>query len=387
MSSRSFAQAPPSPRVQMMFAALVAAPVAAVAAGSAGISGIPEGAVTVTADPDGARPVVHADRQTSRRTPPSRCRTTPRWTRTATRSPPPRTRHVGTFPVPSLLPRWATTPPPPGWTSKNLDITTQGFEGGRQRTGLLTGIYMSSRRRSLDQRLREGISHGNGVSRATRSRSATGSAATKSMSPAPELPWPTSMSRTTRRRVCSSTETSPSRSRTCAWAKGRARRARPTLTIAAYLSQISRGASGSVIDSTFKLNSHAEATAVLLYNARTVDFDRVTIDGAAPATTGINVSNVSHTIDTAFKMRGGRRHGCCDPRGRQRRRRRVWAGRCGQPATLIDTSSGWTPADGRGCHLHHRPRPHDRPRPRSDRTDGWIVHGGEGRTWPTAPRS
>ena len=79
----------------------------------------------------------------------------------------------------------------------------------------------------------------------------------------------------------------------------------PNPSIAANSLQISRGASGSVTDSTFKLNSHVQATAALLYNAKKVDFDRVTINGDAPATTGINVSNVSNTIDTTFTMRGG----------------------------------------------------------------------------------
>ena len=79
----------------------------------------------------------------------------------------------------------------------------------------------------------------------------------------------------------------------------------PNPTIAANSLQISRGASGSVTNSTFKLNSHEQGTAALLYNARTVDFDRVTINGDAPATVGINVSNDSNTIDTPSRCAAG----------------------------------------------------------------------------------
>ena len=79
----------------------------------------------------------------------------------------------------------------------------------------------------------------------------------------------------------------------------------PNPTIAANSLQVSRGASGSVSDSTIKLNSHEQATAALLYNAKKVDFNGVTVNGDAPATTGINVSNDSNTVDTTFTMRGG----------------------------------------------------------------------------------
>jgi len=75
--------------------------------------------------------------------------------------------------------------------------------------------------------------------------------------------------------------------------------------IAANSLQISRGASGIVSNSTIKLNSHAQATAVLLFNARNVAFDGVTVNGDAAATTGIDVSNSSNTIDTTFTVRGG----------------------------------------------------------------------------------
>jgi hypothetical protein len=79
----------------------------------------------------------------------------------------------------------------------------------------------------------------------------------------------------------------------------------PNPNIAANSLQISRGASGSVANSTVKLNSHADAAGVLLYNARKVDFDGVTVDGDAAATSGIYVWNPFSTVDTTFTMRGG----------------------------------------------------------------------------------
>ena len=114
----------------------------------------------------------------------------------------------------------------------------------------------------------------------------------------------------------------------------------PNPTNAANSLQISRGASGSVTDSTFKLNSHAQATAALLYNAKKIDFDRVTIDGSAPATVGINVSNVSNTIETTFTMRGGAVTGTATASDS------VGVAVSGNPgtvsATLIDTKiAGW----------------------------------------------
>ena len=79
----------------------------------------------------------------------------------------------------------------------------------------------------------------------------------------------------------------------------------PNPTIEANSMQISRGASGTVSDSTFALNSHEDATGVLLYNARKVGFTDVDVNGAAAAAGGIDISNASNTIDTAFTMQGG----------------------------------------------------------------------------------
>jgi hypothetical protein len=75
--------------------------------------------------------------------------------------------------------------------------------------------------------------------------------------------------------------------------------------------QISRGARGTVSDGMFKLNSHEAAAGVLLYNAKKVAFDRVTVNGQAPATSGVYVWNTdttlgtAQTIHTTFTMRGG----------------------------------------------------------------------------------
>ena len=133
----------------------------------------------------------------------------------------------------------------------------------------------------------------------------------------------------------------------------------PNPTIAANSLQISRGASGSVTDSTFKLNSHAQATAALLYNAKKVDFDRVTIDGSAPATVGINVSNISNTIETTFTMRGGAVTGTATAADS------VGVAVSGNPgtvsATLIDTKiAGWgtvTEGEVTTTTTPSRPRP------------------------------
>ena len=98
-----------------MFAGLVAAPVAAFAAEPAGISGIPDGAVTVTADPDGAGQLYTlTDNVTTYPTitmPNDATLDGAGHTITAVEDATHRN-----FPVPSWLPRWATTPPPPSWT-------------------------------------------------------------------------------------------------------------------------------------------------------------------------------------------------------------------------------------------------------------------------------
>jgi hypothetical protein len=115
----------------------------------------------------------------------------------------------------------------------------------------------------------------------------------------------------------------------------------PNPTIAANSLQISRGASGSVTDSTIALNSHAQATGVLLYNAKKVDFDGVNVSGDAPATAGINVTNNTNTIDTTFSMRGG------EVTGTTTAPESVGVAVSGTPgaatATLTDTAiTGWT---------------------------------------------
>ena len=73
--------------------------------------------------------------------------------------------------------------------------------------------------------------------------------------------------------------------------------------IAANSLQISRGASGSVTGSQFALNSHKEATGVLLHNAKHVTFDGTVVTGDAPAAMGIVVQNLSNTIDTDVTIR------------------------------------------------------------------------------------
>ena len=131
----------------------------------------------------------------------------------------------------------------------------------------------------------------------------------------------------------------------------------PNPGIAANSLQISRGASGSVTDSTFKLNSHVQATAALLYNAKKVDFDRVAVNGDAPATTGINVSNISTRSRPRSRCGAGRDRDATAADS-------VGVSSPGSPApadaTLIDTPvTGWS-TSARGARS---PRPRPRPPP------------------------
>ena len=138
----------------VVFAGLVAAPVAAFAAEpAAGLGGIPAGAVTVTADPDGAGHAVHPDRERHARSRPSPCRTTRRSTAPATRSPRSRTQTTRTSPVRSWPPRWATAAPAQ-LDVKNLDITTRGLRGRQQQRRSADRHLHVPRRRQPDQRLR-----------------------------------------------------------------------------------------------------------------------------------------------------------------------------------------------------------------------------------------
>ena len=266
------------------------------------------------------------------------------------------------FPGTVLASAVGTNSAPAELDVKNLDITTEGFEGGSNSGGLLNGIYMYRAGGSLTNVSVDGISHGNGVQEGN-------AISIRNRVSGDDINVPRAQVTLADIDVTNYQKTGLLLDGNLTFSvknahvgQGAGPQGQPNPTIAANSLQISRGASGSVTDSTFKLNSHAQATAALLYNAKKVDFDRVTIDGSAPATTGINVSNVSNTIETTFTMRGGAVTGTATA-CRQRRRCR-----------LRQPGHGLRHADrhqdrrlehghrGRGHHDHHPGHHPDHPR-------------------------
>ncbi len=188
---------------------------------------------------------------------------------------------------------------------KDLDIETEGFEGGGNSNGLLNGIYMYRAGGSLTNVSVDGISHSNGVQEGNAISIRNRVGADDYNVPRAHVVLAdidVTNYQKTGLLLDGNLTFSVQNSRV---GQGAGPLGEPNPTIAANSVQISRGASGSVTNSTFKLNSHAQATGVLLYNARNVAFDGVTVDGTAPATAGIVVSNPNNTIDTTFAMRGG----------------------------------------------------------------------------------
>ncbi len=209
------------------------------------------------------------------------------------------------FPGPVLASAVGDSSAPARLDLKNLDIRTLGFEGGSNSNGLLNGIYMYRAGGSLTNVSVEGISHGNGVQEGN-------AISIRNRVSGDNIDVPRAQVTLTDVDVTNYQKTGLLLDGNLGFAVKRAHvgqgtgpTGEPNPTIAANSLQISRGATGSVTDSSFKLNAHEQGTAALLYNARTIDFERVTIDGVAPATVGINVSNSSNTIDTHFTMRGG----------------------------------------------------------------------------------
>lgn len=188
---------------------------------------------------------------------------------------------------------------------EDLNITTEGFDAGSSSGGLLTGIYMHRAGGSLTDVSVNGISHGNGTQEGN-------AIAIRNRVAGDDIDVPRAKVALTGIDITNYQKTGllldgnlTFTVKSAHVGQGAGPEGQPNPVIAANSLQISRGASGSVSDSTFQLNSHSEATAALLYNARNVAFDGVTVDGDAAATTGIKVSNVSNTIDTTFTMRGG----------------------------------------------------------------------------------
>jgi hypothetical protein len=209
------------------------------------------------------------------------------------------------FPGPVLVSATGTDAGPAHLDVKNVNITTQGFENGSNSGGTLAGIVMYRAGGSLSNVSVDGISHGNGV------QEGNGIAIRNRVS-ASDIDVPRATVALSDIEVTNYQKTGLLLDGNLSFTvdnatigQGSGPQGQPNPTIAANSLQISRGASGSVTSSTIALNSHEEATGVLLYNAKNVAFDGVDIAGDAPATTGVDVYNDSNTIDTAFTMRGG----------------------------------------------------------------------------------
>ena len=183
------------------------------------------------------------------------------------------------FPGPVLASAVGNDTAPAQLDVKNLDITTQGFEGGSNSGGLLTGIYLYRAGGSLTNVSVDGISHGNGVQEGNaisiRNRVSGDDINVPRARVALADVDVTNYQKTGL--LLDGNLTLRGRERARGPGGGPAGPGQPD-----HRRQLAADLQGRVrlgLDSTFKLNSHAQATAVLLYNARTVDFDRVTIDG------------------------------------------------------------------------------------------------------------
>ena len=187
---------------------------------------------------------------------PSPCRTTRRSTAPATRSPRSRTRPTGTSPARCWPPQSAPTRPLLELDVKNLDITTEGFEGGSNSGGLLNGIYMYRAGGSLTNVSVDGISHGNGVQEGN-------AISIRNRVSGDDINVPRAQVTLADIDVTNYQKTGLLLDGNLTFSvknahvgQGAGPQGQPNPTIAANSLQISRGASGSVTDSTFKLNSH-----------------------------------------------------------------------------------------------------------------------------------
>ena len=145
----------------VVIAGLVAVPAAAFAAEPAGLGEIPASALTVTDDPDGVGMQYTLKENVSTFTtitmPNDATLDGAGHSITAVED----AGHPN-FPGPVLASAVGNAAPAK-LDIKNLDITTEGFEGGSNSGGLLTGIYMHRAGGSLTNVSVNGISHGNGV--------------------------------------------------------------------------------------------------------------------------------------------------------------------------------------------------------------------------------
>ena len=239
----------------VVFAGLVAAPFAASAAAPAAIPAGLVGSVTVDPDPDGTGQPVHADpgrhhvrdhhhaeRRHARRRRPHDHRGRGRR--------PPELPRLG----PGLGGRHQLGPAE--LDVRDLDITTQGFEGGSNSGGLLNGIYMYRAGGSLTNVSVDGISHGNGIQEGNAISIRNRVAGDNIDVPRAQVDLAdidvTNYQKTGLLLDGNLTFTV----KNAHVGQGAGPQGQPNPSIAANSLQISRGASGSVTDSTFKLNSH-----------------------------------------------------------------------------------------------------------------------------------
>ena len=328
----------------VVLAGLVGAPVGAFAAEPT-LAGIPDAAVTVQDDPDGAGQLYTLTDNVSTNatiTMPNNATLDGNGhTITAVED-----ASTPNFPGPVVASATGDASGPAELDIKNLDITTEGFQNGSNSNGQLAGIYMYRAGGSLTDVSVDGISHGNGVQEGN-------AISIRNRVSGDNIDVPRAKVDLSDIQVTNYQKTGVLLDGNLTFTvknaqvgQGGGPQGQPNPTIAANSLQISRGASGTVTDSQFALNSHPQAAGVVLYNARKVDFDGVTVSGDAPATVGINVSNSSQTIDTAFSMRGGAVTGTATAPDS------VAVAVSGTPgavtATLTDTAlTGWT-ADTEG---------------------------------------
>ncbi len=298
-----------------MFAGLVAAPVAAFA-DPAGLDPTPsglDGAVTATADPDGLGTLYTLTKSITTYTtitmPDNSTLDGNGNTITALED-------VGhrNFSGSVLASAVGSDSAPAQLDVKNLNITTDDFQDGSNSGGLLNGIYMYRAGGSLTNVTVDGISHGNGVQEGN-------AISIRNRVSGNEINVPRAHVALDGIRITHYQKTGLLLDGNLAFTvkdahvgQGTGPQGQPNPIMAANSLQISRGASGTVIDSDVALNNvgsrglagEAPGTAALLYNAKNVAFDNVSVHGDADdAANGINVSNDSNTIDTTFTMRGG----------------------------------------------------------------------------------
>ena len=344
----------------VVFAGLVAAPIAAFAADARRPGRAPRRPVTVTADPDGAGQLYTLTDDVSTYTtitmPNDATLDGAGHTITAVEDATHRN-----FPGSVLASAVGSNSAPAKLDVKNLDITTQGFEGGSNSGGLLNGIYMYRAGGSLTNVSVNGISHGNGVQEGNAISIRNRVAGRRHQRPArPGRPD------RHRRHELPEDRSAPRRQPDL---HGQERPRGPGRGPAGPAQPDHRGQLPADLPRRVRLGhrQHVQAQQPRAGNGRApVQRQEGRLRSShhrrrAPATTGINVSNASNTIDTTFTMRGGAVTGTATA-CRQRRRCR----RSGNPGTVsrhADRHQGHRLEHGHRGRASPRPPPRPRPRP------------------------